>query len=126
MDYFIFICFIFYIKIFSIFTISLKYPYSFYLSNGNIFIIYEKGISIYDHLFTEKIKNVTSFPSDEIITSDDILRTTIVLEDSYIFSIIKDKIYIFNDKGNLLFHNNTLIIKGDKNPLYYSLAEIEK
>ena len=122
MDYFLFICSLFYIQIFKIFSIYLKYPYSLYLSNGNILVIYEKGISIYDHLFNSKIKDVVSFPYDEIISTDDITRITIALEDSYIFSIIKDRIYIFNDKGRLLFHNNTLIIKEDKNPLYYSLS----
>ena len=126
MDYFIFICFIFYIQIFRIFSISLKYPFSIYLSNGNILSIYEQGISIYDHLFTKKIKDVKYFPYNEVITRDDISRITIVLEDSYIFSIIKDRIYIFNDKGGLLFHNNTLIIKDDNNPLYYSLSIIKK
>ena len=125
MKYFIFICIILHIKILTIFSISLKYPHSLYLSNSNIFIIYEKGVSIYDHLFTTKIQDIINFPDNEFITSDDLSRITIALEDSYIFSIIKDKIYIFNDKGNLLLHNNTLIIKDGKNPLSYSLSIIK-
>ena len=126
MKYFIFICIILHIKILAIFSISLKYPHSLYLSNGNIFIIYEKGVSIYDHLYTTKIEDIINFPDNEFITSDDLSRITIALEDSYIFSIIKDKIYIFDDKGSLLFHNDTLIVKGDKNPIVYSLSIIKK
>ena len=120
-NYQIFIYIIFSINIFSSF--SLKYPQSLYLNNGNIFVIHETGITIYDHLFMNIIKDVFIF-SDKINLGD-ISRITTVVEDEYIFCIIKDKIYIANDKGDILFHNKTSFLKDGIYPKYYSLVVIK-
>ena len=117
---------IFCIQIYKILcSISFKFPYSLYLPNGNIFVIHEKGISIYDHLLTKQISEVLIFPENDTIKSKDISRITSILEDEYLFCIIKDKIYIFNDKGNLLFYNNTSILENEVIPKYYSLVVIK-
>ena len=115
---------IFCIQIYKILSeISLRYPYSLYLSNGNIFVIHETGITIYDHLLTKQIEDVIAFSAKDQIEASDLSRITTVFEDEYLFCIIKDKIYIFNDKGNLLFHNNTSILEDDKIiTRYYSLV----
>jgi hypothetical protein len=34
----------------------LNYPYGLYLPNGNIFVIHQNGISIYDHYLQIKLK----------------------------------------------------------------------
>ena len=108
-------------------SISLNYPSSVCLPNGKIFIIRETGITIYDHLLTTKIKDILTFPSNETITENDLSRiTTTFSEDDNIFSVIKDKIYIFDNKGNLLFHNNTSILKKGVEPKYYSLNVVKK
>ena len=101
---------------------SLKYPFSLYLPNGNIFVINEMGITIYDHLFSTKVEEVINFPEEEKLRINDIPRITTVFEDEYLFCIIKDKIFIFNDKGNLLFNNNTSILEKNVEPKYYSLV----
>ena len=41
---------------------SLKYPFSLYLPNGNIFVVHETGIAIYDHLFSTQVEEVKVFP----------------------------------------------------------------
>ena len=123
----IFLYIIFCIQIYNILSeINLRYPHSLYLPNGNIFVIHEKGISIYDHLFTKQIEDVITFSENDEIKTNDLPRITTIFEDEYLFCIIKDKIYIFNDKGNLLFHNNTSILEDDKIiPRYYSLVVIK-
>ena len=122
----IFLYIIFCIQIYNILSeINLRYPHSLYLSNGNIFVIHEKGITIYDHLFTKQIEDVITFSENDEIKISDLPRITTIFEDEYLFCIIKDKIYIFNDKGNLLFHNNTSILGDDIIPRYYSLNVIK-
>ena len=96
------------------------------MSNGNIFVILEKGITIYDHLKTKQIEDVVTFSKGDEIETNDLSRITTAFEDEYLFCIIKDKIYIFNDKGNLLFHNNTSILKKGVEPKYYSLNVVKK
>ena len=125
-DYYIYLYIILSLQAYSIISLfPLKYPYSLYLSDGNIFIIHQKGISIYDHLFTNKTKDVVTFSKKDQIKTSDLSRITTTLEDELLFCLIKDKVYIFNNKGNLLFHNNTLILNDGMKPNYYSLAAIK-
>ena len=124
--YHIFIYIIFFINIYKIFSsIYLKYPYSLYLSNGNILVIHEKGITIYDHLFSKSIKEILTFSEKDKLKIGDASKITTTFEDEYIFCLIKDQIYIFNDIGNLIFHNNTSILKNEVFPKYYSLVVIK-
>ena len=106
-------------------TISFEYPHSFYLSNRNIFVIHKFGITICNLNLTEIIKNVITFENDEIITEESLSKVTSVIENGYIFNIINDKIYIFDDVGNLLYKNNTKILEVGENPSYYTLAPIK-
>ena len=103
----------------------LNYPYGLYLPNGNIFVIHQNGISIYDHLFTNKTKDVLTFSEKDKLKTSDLSRITTTFEDDLLFCLIKDKIYILNNKGNLLFHNNTSILTDEIEPDYYSLAAIK-
>ena len=100
-------------------TFSLEYPKSLYLPNGNIFVIHKVGVSIYNHLMTNKIKDIIHFNKSETINAGDLSKITVTIEDEYIFSIIKDKIYIFNVTGNLLFYNDTSILREDIITKYY-------
>ena len=124
--YYIFLYIILSLQAYSINSLfPLKYPYGLYLPDGNIFIIHQKGISIYDHLFTNKTKDVVTFSKKDQIKTSDLSRITTTLEDELLFCLIKDKVYIFNNKGNLLFHNNTSISNDEIKPNYYSLAAIK-
>ena len=125
-NYHIFAYIILFIQIYKINgEFYLKYPFSLYLSNGNIFVIHETGITIYDHLFSTKVEEVINFPEEENLRINDIPRITKVFEEEYLFCIIKDKIFIFNDKGNLLFNNNTSILEDNVEPKYYSLIVVK-
>ena len=122
-NFFIFIYFIFNIIINRISSsVSFKYPYCFYLSNENIFVIHEKGITICDHLFNETIEEVVTFSKNDTIEINDLSKITTVFEDNYIFCLIKSKIYIFNDKGKLLFHNKTSIFQSKIKPKFFTLV----
>ena len=105
--------------------IDFTYPNSLYLSDGNIFVIHKFGITICNSNFTDIIKNVIVFDNDEIITEEKLSKITSVYENGYIFNVINDKIYIFDDIGNLLFKNNTKIIESNENPDYYTLTPIK-
>ena len=121
-NYHILVYIIFFIQIYKTNgEFSLKYPFSLYLSNWNIFAIHETGITIYDHLFSTKVEEVINFSKEEKLKINDISRITTVFEDEYLFCIIKDKIFIFNDKGNLLINNDTSILEKKVEPKYYSL-----
>ena len=64
-----------------------------------------------------------NFNNDEILTIDSLSRITIAVsyENGYIFSIINDKIYIFDSYGNLNNPRENSILS-DKDPSYYTLA----
>ena len=125
-NYYIFLYIILSLQAYSIISyFPLKYPYSLYLSDGNIFVIHQKGISIYDHLFTNKTKDIVTFSKKDQIKTSDLSRITTTFEDELLFCLIKDKVYIFNNKGNLLFLNNTSISNDEIKPNYYSLAAIK-
>ena len=86
-------------------TFSLIYPYFIPLSDGNFLVIHKYGISICicNSLSIEIINNITSFTNDEEISTEASLsKITSESENGYIFCIIIDKIYIFNENGNLL------------------------
>ena len=96
--------------------VSFNYPNSLSLSNGNIFIIHKFGISICNPNLTEIITNITNFEEEDIITQENLSKITSVIENGFIFNIINDKIYIFDDKGTLLYNNSTKIISVEENP----------
>ena len=125
-NYYILVFIILSLKEYSIISYNiLNYPYGLYLPNGNIFVIHQNGISIYDHLFTNKTKDVLTFSEKDKLKTSDLSRITTTFEDDLLFCLIKDKIYILNNKGNLLFHNNTSILTDEIQPDYYSLAAIK-
>ena len=109
----------------SISSISFTYPSSISLSNGNILIIHKSGISICNSFLTEIISNVTNFSEEEFLTTDSLSKITSIYENDYIFNIINDKIYIFNDVGNLLYQSENTILD-EENPGYYTLIPMKK
>ena len=100
------------------------------LLNGNFFIIHKKGVDIYDSSLTEKIKSVLNFTEDDdqIKDQDELSKTTISRfsenDNGLIVSIIKDKIFIFSYKGDILYKSDDIIeeLKGK----YYTLVPIKK
>ena len=103
--------------------ISFIYPNSLFLSNKNIFIIHKFGISICNSELTSIIKNSTIFEDE--LTEEDLPKITYSYEYGLLITIIKDKIYIFDNEGSLLYKNNTKIITEEENPSYYTLVPIK-
>ena len=123
-------------KIFSLFIIislinsffsspSFKYPYAFKLSNKNIFVIHQLGISICDETFSRVISNVITFQEIEKIKSDaDLSKVTSIFCESYYFiCLINDIIYIFNPDGSLAKKSNEVITSLSVE--YYSLEYLK-
>lgn len=105
----------------------LYFFFSLYLSDGNILIIHETDIDIYDHLFKKKIRNVINFSQEDKLVGNDLAKITTSIDEEYIFSIIKNKIYIFDDKGNLLYYEKKISMLEYKfEPKYYSLVHVKE
>ena len=122
----IFLFIIFILKKF-IYSISFINPYSISLSNENVLVIHRYGISICNSIVTEIIDNITIFTEGEEISTEAALsKITSASENGYIFTIINDKIYIFNEMGILLYHNNSKILLNGETAKYYTLVPIRK
>jgi len=101
---------------------SFDYPYSITLANDNIFLIQKTGIDIYDKSLN-KLKQIIEFSGEEEITEEDFSNLAIKYNNEYILSIINDKIFIFNNEGNLLYNSEEKI--NDNQTIYsYSLTLI--
>ena len=114
------------------------YPHSITLLNGNILIIYQDGIKIYDSSMEIVINTTEEFSMNDTINSNDIYNKIIISrfsedEYGYIISIINDKLYIFAFDGTLLFKSETKLkgeyysiipIKGNQNNSIYMIGEI--
>ena len=120
------ICFIFLIKPLSSF-VSFVNPYCISLSDGRILVIHKYGISICNSFLTEIIENIITFTeTEEISTEAALSRITSASENGYIFCIINDKIYIFNENGDLLSQNFIEILTTGETADYYTLTPIRK
>ena len=88
---------------------NLLYQQSITLLNGNIFMIYQNGITKYDSSLSSNILVIEQFNSDELIddyTKYNKLTISRFSENDYgyIISTINDIIYIFNYEGNILLN----------------------
>ena len=72
-------------------------------------VIHQKGINICDSKVSRIIENIRTFEgNEEIKTEANLSKVTSTFEMNYIICIINNKLYFFNDKGNLLFESNTI------------------
>ena len=85
--------------------LSYDYPYSLTLSNGNIFLIHQEGIDIYDSSF-KNISRIIKFSGQEEMTKEIFAKIELKYDNEYILSIINDKIYIFDNEGKFLYKSN--------------------
>ena len=123
----LFIYIIYTIIIISNSSIIFNFPYSISLSNGNILIIHKYGITICDGLLSNIIEDIVIFNKDEEIKTElSLSKVTTANIDEYIISIINDKIYIFNDNGNLLYEDDKKILEQEESADYYTLVPIKK
>ena len=102
-------------------SISFSFPSALTLPNGNIFVIDELGIYIYDSTFN-LIRLEYSFPEEDKIKSEENLSRVILKRSKgYILSLINYKIYIFNSEGQKLCISSKFT---EKNPQHLTLAPI--
>ena len=107
--------------------ISFNYPYGLTLSNGNILVIHQKGISITNKYSTKILKNVIIFSENEEITSETSLsKIATAFEYEYVISIINDKIYIFDENGTFLYNDTDKILSSGETAEVYALVPIKK
>ena len=84
----------------SISNISFINPYAIALSDGKLLVIHRYGVSICNSQVTEIIDTIISFTGDEEISTEETLsKVTSLSENGYIFCIINDKTYIFDENG---------------------------
>ena len=111
---------------------SLSYPKSITLLNGNIFVIHQDGITIYDSSLRRVRKNVIEFNSEEKIDNKDKLTKITIsrFENEYIVCIILATIHVFDIKGNLLYkeENKTIteLMAASSTYSTYTLLPIKK
>ena len=107
-------------------SVSFNFPYSLTLSNGDIFVIHQTGVSICDNHLSEIKQNVISFPENkEIKTESSLSKISTIFENNYIICIINDKIYIFDEFGTSIY-NSTSTITNFEEAEYYTLVPITK
>ena len=105
----------------------INYPFALILSNDNIFIIHQNGVSIYDSTFSNLISDEIVFSETEKLTSKQSLSKVTIsqFENGYIISLINDKIYFFDYKGNFFFNSINPVIDIYAPGYYYTLVPIK-
>ena len=125
--------FLFYSFTFFLFLNSCKSNAIFELSqsitllNGNILIIHNRGIDIYDSQLMGLQKNIVQ--SDNFINNETQLSKITIsrfseMDYGYIIATINDKIYIFDCEGTLKYNNS--LEETELNGDYYTLIPIKK
>ena len=122
---FIYIILLFYcFKIIKL-ELSLVNPHGINLNSGEILIIHKFGVTVYNFDLTNIQRQIVKFGENELIeTEEDLSKLTVESFDGYIFSIIKDKLYIFNEKDGELSYNDRNIINQPQNIEYYTLEPV--
>ena len=100
-------------------TLYFSFPTAIILQDKNIFIIHKTGVSVCDPKLEIIKKNVIDFYDDKQISEADLSTISISqFENGFIVSIIKNKIFIFDNTGN--YKTNSSL--NTENIAYYSLT----
>ena len=109
-----------------ILSFSFINPYAITLKDEKILVIHKFGISICDSSTKTIINNNILFSeSQQIATDASLSKITHSSENGYIFCIINDEIYIFNDEGVFLAKSNNKIISSNETILLLDIFIIE-
>ena len=105
-------------------SFEFTFPSAVRLNNGNIFVIEELGIYIYDSTLSTLIRTVYTFPEeDQIKTTEDLSRVVLKKKQKCILSLINYKIFFFNEEGKLLCRDKNKFITTETLD-YYTLVPI--
>ena len=109
-----------------ILSFSFINPYTISLMEEKILVIHKFGISICDsNTYTIPNNTILFSESEQITTDANLSKITHSSENGYIFCIINDKVYIFNEDGKFISKSNT-IISSNEVPEYYTLVPVKK
>lgn len=130
--YKIFPFFLFISLIQSIINVSFKYPKAITLINGNILVIHQDGIDVYDSTMNNQLFNLKTFSYNEKIENESQLSKVSIArfsegqrDNSIIVSIIINKIYFFKNNGELLYEEKESQIIDLFEGEYYDLTVIK-
>ena len=126
---FLLLLFLFLIK--SSICVEFVLPKAITLINGNILIIHKEAIEVYDSSLSERINKVKTFSDSEQITEKNLLSKVVISRfdqssDHIIVSLILNKIYIFNYKGEKLYEEEDSKIIKMLNGTYFDLIPLKK
>ena len=131
--FFIFQCFIFLTFFHNSYNSLFTYPKALTLTNGNIFIIHQLGIDVYDSTLKNLIISVKNFTTSEQIADQNVFSKVTIKrfnhgedENNLIFGILINKIYIFKENGEILYDEKDTSIISQLVGEYYDLTLIEK
>ena len=84
-------------------NINEKYPSTFLLSNGDLFLVTENGLRIYDSTFTT-LQQYYNFDSQHRITSEDEAEKTAIAEypDGTVIALVNNNLYILNSERSYI------------------------
>ena len=103
-------------------SIDFSFPSALTLTNGNILIIEELGIYIFNPTNND-IREEYRFPEeDKIKNKQDLSRVILKRSQGYIFGLINYKIFIFNGEGERLVTTTQKFT--DQNPQHFTLTPI--
>ena len=91
--------------------LNLKNPHAFSLSNGNVFILHEDGINVYNYNFTICLYSY-DFDRIKLIPNNIANKYISIVQSSdfnqYVIAFVYKKIYIFSRRGQYLFNIQSL------------------
>ena len=101
-------------------NINEAYPSAFLLSDGNLFLVTENGLRIYDSNFTN-LQQYYNFESEYRITSENEAEKTAIAEypDGTVIALVKNILYILNKERSYIKKKN--LSNYFTNGIYYSL-----
>ena len=117
---------IFIICITKIYSISYINPVAFPIYDNKLLIIHKYGVDVCDQELNLLKESIIFETTEEQISIDNLSKITITKFDDemYIISIINDKFYIFDKKGNCLIEKSKVNTYGSQNPNSYFLIPI--
>ena len=116
---FIFILYFLSFKYIYSLSLSEKYPFTYLMSNGNLFVITANGIRVFDSTLQNRIK-YHDFSSSIIVSIiEDASKTTIAqFSNSYILALYNNILFICSSEGEYIFEKD---LNSKLNSNYYSL-----
>ena len=91
--------------------LDLKNPHAFSLSNGNVFILHEDGVNVYNYNFTICLYSY-DFDGIKLIPNNIANKYISIIQcldsNQYIIAFVYKKIYIFSSRGQYLFNIQSL------------------